>query len=260
MIYTEKIDLYNTLVSEVRNCPYLDKCNQIKGKNTVQLEKCELCDEVNLWAYWQGGRNNLDADILLVGQDWGNYKDKNGNLLLEFIEGRKTNSQFPYLPTTPKSITDINLIRLFDECLGITIGPQYVSNPKLFFTNFVMCYRKQDERISSGFKKSWANNCKEYFIKLVNIIEPKIVICLGRSVFDSVLKAAGKPTLKGSYNVIIERSYQILKIGNVECAVFPVAHCGTFGTLNRNEKKNDSLEIQKKDWRRIKEYLDNNNI
>ena len=36
-----------------------------------QLYWCKECEEINLWTYWQG-RNQLDADILLVGQDWGN--------------------------------------------------------------------------------------------------------------------------------------------------------------------------------------------
>ena len=37
--------------------------------------------------------------------------------------------------------------------------------------------------------------------------------------------------------------------------VFALAHCGAMGTLNRNRKKNTSLDNQLKDWRKIKEYL-----
>ena len=61
MTYTD-----NALVNEVWKCPYLEKCNQIDGKTLFSLKKCELCNEINLWAYCQGERKKLDANISLV--------------------------------------------------------------------------------------------------------------------------------------------------------------------------------------------------
>ena len=265
MNYYDKIELYNTLVNDVKRCPKLDKCNQVRGKNNIQLIKCDLCNEINLWTYWQGGRNNLDAAILLVGQDWGSYIDKDGKSLLNFISERENDPEYPYIRSddTPyKNPTDFNLMKLFDECLGVKIGREFVSNHNLFFTNFVLCYRNNGERISGNFKKIWVDNCSEYFVRLVNIIEPKIVICLGRNVFDSVLRAANVRIPKEKYNRIIESGCQTITIGNINCAVFPLAHCGTYGTHNRNrgQKVNEDLKLQKQDWYRIKQYIDNHNI
>ena len=73
---------------------------------------------------------------------------------------------------------------------------------------------------------------------------------------------------KGSYNAIIlnsgERGGTMIKIGRTIVRVFPAAHPGTMGTLNRcRAKDNDSKEIkkeiglalQKNDWKKINQYL-----
>lgn len=57
-------------------------------------------------------------------------------MLLDLIVVRKTNSQYPYLPSNIISITDKRLIELVNDCFGITIDSQFVSNPKLFFYKF----------------------------------------------------------------------------------------------------------------------------
>lgn len=63
-ILKEKVDAYNLLVNMINT--YDDE----KLKE-MQLVPCKACNEVNFWAYWEGGRTHLDADILMVGQDWG---------------------------------------------------------------------------------------------------------------------------------------------------------------------------------------------
>lgn len=86
MTYDEKITAYQKLVGEINNCPKLNDCNSSKSINAIQLEKCSFCNEVNLWSYWQGGINSLNADILLVGQDWGNFRDSKCEELVRSIK------------------------------------------------------------------------------------------------------------------------------------------------------------------------------
>lgn len=52
---------YQELIADVQKA-YLSESRELRW--------CEECKEINLWAYWQG-RGHLDADIMLVGQDWG---------------------------------------------------------------------------------------------------------------------------------------------------------------------------------------------
>lgn len=42
------------------------------------------------------------------------------------------------------------------------------------------------------------------------------------------------------------------------CAVFPLAHCGTYGAYDRNrgQEVNEKLELQKQDRYRIKQFMD----
>ena len=237
--YSKKATAYKKLVNDVKNCPMLDECNK---DSKIKLVKCDFCKEINLWTHWQGGEENLDAKILLVGQDWGSYNDLEVNLTPgKYME----NNENP---------TDNNLCELF-KCIGY----DDIKNSRckdLFFTNFVLCYREKG--LSGGFREKWADNCKKHFLELVKIIQPKVIICLGRSVYNSVMKALGQDALTGGYNSIIEKGVNPVVVDDFYVNVFPVAHCGVLGTYNRNRPdKNvkDKLEKQKQDWEAIKKLL-----
>lgn len=64
----EKIAAYDALVRDAQRC---SRCHSMKG--SIKLLGCDFCEEINLWSYWEGGRDHLDAKVLLVGQDWGTY-------------------------------------------------------------------------------------------------------------------------------------------------------------------------------------------
>ena len=254
MTYDEKKSAYKSLVEDVQRCNKSDKCNE---NSKVQLERCKICNEINLWSYWQGGIGHLDADILLVGQDWGRFNDRNYHELRNIISGNplsdSTTKRY-YELNQSLFTTDSNLCELFE-----TIGIKNIAckrEPRVFFTNFVLCYRTKESSMSGSFNNKWADNCSEYFVRLVNIIEPKVTICLGKSVFRSVMKAANMSLPRKNYNTIIETCTQKVKIGNVTCMVFPMAHCGTLGTFNRNRGSIETgLTLQKKDWLKILQYI-----
>jgi hypothetical protein len=67
----------------------------------------------------------------------------------------------------------------------------------------------------------------------------------------------------GSYNAFIvgeENPVELTLSSGKRVFVFAEAHCGAMGTLNRNRLKDPDgakdTELQKKDWQRIKQYLD----
>ena len=252
MNYAEKKKAYYKLVEDVKNCKMLSNCNS--SKNSIILEKCPDSNEINLWSYWQGGIKHLNAKILLVGQDWGNYNEPQSKLLMESIRlyNCNQNNSFDYLKGN-NNPTDMNLCELFSS-IDISIN---TPNTDVFFTNFVLCYRAGNNGISGGFKQKWATNCSSYFNRLVKIIEPKIIICLGRAVFNNVLKVAGLKMPHLKYNEIIESKVYDATFGEHNCKVFPVAHCGALGTNNRNRNQefHHRLDIQKNDWKKIKEEL-----
>ena len=93
------------------------------------------------------------------------------------------------------------------------------------------------------------------------IIEPKVILCLGRSTFEGVLSAFDvklSSRIK-DYNTFIESANNPVTVSlesRNTAYVFALAHCGAMGTLNRNSKKSTDLEKQLADWRKIRAYLD----
>jgi uracil-DNA glycosylase len=214
------------------------------------LKWCEDCEEINLWTYWQG-RGNLNAKIMLAGQDWGCAFDEDGKSFIKSITkdslSKKDNC---YYTDDNKSITDNNLAKLFLE-IGYDI---HFNNKDLFFTNFVLGYRLKGT--SGKFKQSWARHDAAFFKELVEIIEPEIMLCLGKSTFDGVMKAFNHKVRINGYNKYIESDENPIELRlstgkSVYAAA--LAHCGAMGTMNRNRghENKTALEPQIEDWKRI---------
>lgn len=214
---------YKELVNKRRNFKFTDLLN------TSEII-CEYYDEnqIGPWSSWQG---NLDADILVIGQDWGdiNHYLKNGE-----NEGREEE----------ENSTNKNLIELF-KMINIDIGTPINPNKKaaVFFTNAILGIK--DNGMSSKVKEQWEKECTENFLyPLIEIIKPKIILTLGTVPFKAikrVYKLKQKPVLREliNQNPIILDSTKI----------FAFYHCGGLGLANRK------LDIQKEDWIRINEYI-----
>ena len=88
-----------------------------------RLYWCDDCKEINLWTYWQG-KGNLDAKIMLVGQDWGCPWDDGSQPTMDEVHKANEGRAYNYLNNNP-SPTDANLTRLFKE-LGYDITKEYI--------------------------------------------------------------------------------------------------------------------------------------
>ncbi len=255
--YADKLAAYNALVRDVFACPKLDACNAGLPPE-MQLEKCPDCEEINLWSYWQGGRSNLDAKILLVGQDWGCFRPR-------FTLGadRKAHPDWKIYyrecDGSKKSETDRTLCELFAE-LGYDIATdgddeRYPGDLRdLFFTNLVLCYRCGNT--SGGFQKTWRDNCGEYFRRLVQIIQPRVILCLGQAVYNGVAAVAGCPEVDHSYGQLVEGGPYEMDFEGTSSWVFPLFHPGNYGTFNRGGRdKGKGKQLQIEDWRRVRAFL-----
>lgn len=251
---TKKELQYQALISDVKR--FYKEQEAIHRDETVYLTWFEDCEEINLWTYWQG-RGNLDAKVMLVGQDWGSPTDSPEKYMAQFSKinaGENTSYQI-----YEESITDKHLIRLFSS-VGYDVSDSAPWNPDLFFTNYVLGYRNKG--FSGKFNSRWLSESKEFFFRLVNIIEPKVIICLGRQVFRGVMMAFDQTTRIGSYNEFITGSKNPVEVklaSGQRVFVFAEAHCGAMGTLNRNRLKDpdglQGIDLQIKDWKRIPEYV-----
>lgn len=255
-----KEQLYRTLVDDARN-DYLSRPRSANSKG-VYLTWVKDCHEINLWTYWQG-IGNFDAKILLVGQDWGAPDPKSSIMqnIRDINDGLRTDYSFKQAnPAGKVNPTDDNLCELFAS-IGYDITKRCGD---LFFTNFVLGYRSKG--LSGNMKREWLLADAPYFSRLVNIIEPKVVVCLGKDTFEGVQYACtGEWQHTGRFNAFIEspQNPAILPLlSGKTVAAFAVAHCGKIGTLNRNRigrlgsyASSQSLYRQIEDWKKIKGFL-----
>jgi len=235
---TDKRKRYEELIRDVRDFYQSRK----ESDHAIYLRWCDDCRKhINLWSYWQG---SLDARIMVVGQDWGCPEESAVlNNIIAINEG--TESEYHI---DPDSLTDKNLTMLLDS-IGISAVTR---NLELFFTNYALGYRNKG--LTGGFRSSWLRECDPFFKRLVEIIEPEIIICLGRSVFVSVTRALGKRVKVRRYNDFIESESNPVSCDGI--LVFAEAHCGYFGTVNRARGSDrNGMELQLEDWKRIKQAL-----
>lgn len=103
------------------------------GRESVCLSRTGQfdCDEIGAWSAWQ---ENLDAPLLVVGQDWGDEA--------WFVrEGGKT---------TSTSVTNKTLIKLLESVgFEIPLARDSTGRGALFFTNAILCL-KQGGRSGTG--------------------------------------------------------------------------------------------------------------
>ena len=240
----EKKEQYDRLVSDVRT-DYLN--------NDHELKWCEECKEINLWTYWQG-RNHMDAQIMLVGQDWGCPWDNQSAMAVMETVRAINDGRAAYYMTGNDNPTDNLLIHLF-QTIGFDIKQD---EPRLFFTNFVLGYRAKGT--SGNFKSSWATADAKYFRRLVEIIRPRVLLCLGRDTAKCVLECYGLSLPKGNYNNVIESNstpFRVVLSDGSFSYIFALAHCGVMGTLSRNKGTGKKLlpDLQVRDWSHIRPYF-----
>ena len=111
-------------------------------------------DHLGPWSGWQG---NLDAKILLIGQDWSDIEYFLTN------KGRERN----------ENSTNMNLQKLF-RLLGIDIGfpgqPNHIA--PTFFTNAILGI-KVEGKMAGKVTQAWAReSTKAFLVPLLEIIQP----------------------------------------------------------------------------------------
>ena len=222
---TNKDTRYQALV-EVR------KACRACGTGLTNPSVCENgafdCEAMGEWSHWQG---NLDAPLMVVGQDWGDV----AWFLRE--KGRSTNT----------SRTNTTLLKLLAS-IGFQLKLPYQTqgNGTLFFTNAVLCLKSCGAQ--SSVKPEWFRNCGHRFLRpTIELVQPKIVVCLGERAYRAVMGAWQIKARKFYDAVTSPDSVLLPPCGS---SVFPVYHCGA-RTLNTNR----NFEAQLADWKRIGRFL-----
>jgi len=224
-----KIEKYRRLVEKRKACQL---CTNITNPSKVENGRYDS-NEIGPWSLWQG---NLNAELLIVGQDWGDTS---------YLKRWKGRDQ----PSGNK--TNENLQKLLAH-IGVRIGkPRDSKDQIVFFTNLILCL-KEEGGLQGPIKNDWLINCaKEFFLTLLEIIKPRAILALGKDVSETILKL---------YKIQYRKNQRLSELMNrspyrltTSMVLFPLYHCGARGqNINRPNPESD--------WIRIKKWLINNKL
>lgn len=178
---------------------------------------------------WTKSGCNLDAEVMVVGQDWASADTLVGN-------GRPDPDR-ARLGYDCKSRTNRNLDRLLREHLGLDRADCYLTNMFPFVKP-----GKKNADIPPGDMERCA---KEFTLEEVRIVAPRLVLCLGLKTFKGFRGAVGLPKPR-NVDEAVDAPFDF-----EGSTVYCVAHVGTQG---ENQRGRDQVAA---DWQRIASSLRN---
>lgn len=208
---------YEALVQKRKACRICENPFGLKNQSVIANGAFDEEVAIGAWSLWQG---SLDAEILLVGQDWGDQASFERNHGASGIDD---------------NVTDMNLIELYKSIdIDVAHPTDGIQNPCLFFTNTVLCLK--DGGLAAKISPKCYSDCANLFLEgLIEIIQPKLIITLGKNAYQSVAKLYGqKPEpFKILLDGIIKNSKPLLMspyAGLPAVMLLPVPHCGQYSS------------------------------
>ena len=219
-----KLAAYRALVEERKTCT---RCMSLGLTNPATAELCHLdSDQIGPWTRWQG---DLDADLMVVGQDWG---DVAGFILQSGVDNDSRTNR---------------LIRELLAYVGIKViaPPARSSKSKVFLTNAVLCLKHGD--CQSPVSRHWYKNCGPNFLRpQIEIVRPKVVVAMGEWSYRTIMHAFGLSPVRFREAVGSADPIELFT-GTV---LVPVYHCSP-RILNSHRKR----DAQFMDWVRVQRGL-----
>ncbi len=143
------------------------------------------CDHVS--PYTKSG-NNVDAEIMVVGQDWSSAD----RLSVEPPDVRS--AELGYTPNLP---TNKNLDDLLKRHFGMARAECYLTN--------LFPFVKQGNLSATIRLKDLIGCAQRFTLREIKIVSPQIVVCLGIGTFNALRRASG---IKGALNAHSDESGQ----------------------------------------------------
>jgi uracil-DNA glycosylase family 4 len=180
-------------------------------------------NEIGAWSRWQG---DVNARVMIVGSDWGDARP---------FEHQQRRCSGPTNRTPCQLLGEAGLHADLSSCGDVHDG-------SLFFTNAVLCLKQgglQDVPPPQYFE-----NCSKFLRRQIDIIQPKLVVCLGQIAYGAVLRAYNCPPSKGRYRNAVEG--QPVRLPDGGPLVVAVYDCSPNGLRNRKRAE------QRRDWQRLR--------
>lgn len=206
---------FNELISSMSKC---EKCLNLKKRNGRNCSLINIYQNQelakNIPSIWTDWYNRLDSQIMIIGQDWGPYKDM--EKLHYLYNKNKTKTNWKYLINQEKSNTKKMLNYYIKES---SQGKYNLNN--IYITNAIMCAREGNNYRGDNIdlKKSTLN-CREFLLKQINILKPKVILTLGYYPLLSLSKIYNLPIAKNLTDTI--KNYPEYQVNDL--IIIPLYH------------------------------------
>jgi len=120
---------------------------------------------------WTKAANNVDARVMLIAQDWSST-DRLSNVPEDERAEIRRHGQTPNLPTNR------NIQEFLTKNFGLAFDQCFATNAFVF----VKCGSMSSKIPSADLRRS----VTDYVLPQINIVEPRLVLCLGAAVFSVI--------------------------------------------------------------------------
>jgi hypothetical protein len=168
--------------------------------------------------------HNVDAEVMILLQDWSSDDVLSG----PYLHARRT------VGHDPDRATNKRLKELLHRYFELELKDVYATN--------VFPFVKLGAMNRSIAMRDLVRAAREFALPQIEIIGPRLAVCLGKAAFDAVALAAGHRRTKS----LAEAIASPFEIGRT--LVWCQAHTGQLGTLARNRTGADQVA---RDWTRM---------
>jgi restriction system protein len=171
------------------------------------------CDFVSPYSK---GANNLDADVVILLQDWSSDD------ALARSKGPSELGRDPNLPTNR------NLDKLLQQSFGMTLAETYATN--------LFPYIKLGGLSARIPFKDLVYAAETFALPQIRIVAPKLVICFGKNTFNA-LRVSNQLARCRDMASAIDSPFNVELGSGLRAAVWAQAHPGVMGQNNRNRQR-----------------------
>lgn len=222
---------FEKYIIELGKC---DKCTNLKckEKSLINIYRDNNFSK-NIPSIWTDWFNRLNSKIMIIGQDWGPYKDM--KKLNEMLKNDKSN--WNELIESEKS----NTKKLLEKYIKESSDNKYTLND-IFITNAIMCARQGDNyRGNNIYLTKSTINCSNQLLKQIELVKPKVIVTLGYYPLMSLSKTLNFTIEKTLKNTINKYPEIILD----DYIIIPLYH------PVEQIKKSEQLEQYKRIWKYV---------
>ena len=212
---------FNNLINELSKC---EKCLNIKNKKQEDCSLINIYKEkdfcMNIPSIWTDWKNRLNADIMIIGQDWGPYIEM--QKIYNEYKKCETKENWKRLIEEEKSLTKRNLEKFIYQSAkqnDIHLKENFID--EFYITNAILCARQGNNYRSDFIKlKECTLNCSEYLKKQIEIVKPKVILTLGYYPLFSLSKIYDFKVASNLTKTI--ELYSLFQIDNI--TIIPLYH------------------------------------